>query len=110
MPTLDLLPRYLAKDGVVGVGEIGFDSGSPEEEHAFAVQLELAAEHGLPALVHTPHRDKVTGTTRSLSLVDESRVDPSHVVIDHLNELTVREVADRKQLNSAPNALRQEPR
>ncbi|MEV0742228.1 TatD family hydrolase [Streptomyces sp. NPDC050549] len=94
VPTLDLLPRYLVKDGVVGVGEIGFDSGTPEEEYAFAAQLELAAEHGLPALVHTPHRDKVTGTARSLALIAGSRLHPSYAVIDHLNELTVGQVAD----------------
>src|ERR671921_1674434 len=48
---LDLLPRFLAKDGVVAVGEIGFDAMTAEEEKAFARQLELAGEHGLPALV-----------------------------------------------------------
>ncbi|SCD49062.1 hypothetical protein GA0115246_102402 [Streptomyces sp. SolWspMP-sol7th] len=53
-PVLDLLGRYLVKDGVVGVGETGFDTGTAAEEHAFARQLELAVEHGLPALVHTP--------------------------------------------------------
>jgi len=38
---LDLLPRYLAKDGVVAVGEIGYDSMTPEEDTALARQLEL---------------------------------------------------------------------
>jgi hypothetical protein len=51
--------------------------------------LELAKEHGLPALVHTPHRDKVTGTKRSLALVREVGIDEELVVIDHLNELTL---------------------
>ncbi|MGW0536615.1 TatD family hydrolase [Streptomyces sp. NPDC003032] len=91
---LDLLPRYLAKDSVVAVGEIGFDSGTPEEEKAFAAQLELARDHGLPALVHTPHRDKAAGTARSLELVAASGIDPGRVVMDHLNEVTVAPVAD----------------
>ncbi|HEX5997519.1 MAG TPA: TatD family hydrolase [Jiangellales bacterium] len=86
---LDVLPRYLAKDGVVAVGEIGFDSLTPEEERAFAQQLELAAEFDLPALVHTPHRDKVAGTRRSLELVAASPVPAERVLIDHLNETTV---------------------
>ena len=59
---LELLPRYLEKDGVVAVGEIGFDDMTAEEERAFAAQLELAREFDLPALVHTPHRDKKRGT------------------------------------------------
>ncbi|MGA5129488.1 TatD family hydrolase [Streptomyces olivoreticuli] len=92
-PVIDLLPRYLAKDGVVAVGEIGFDNGTPAEERAFAAQLALAVEHGLPALVHTPHRDKAGGTARSLAVVADSGIDPSYVVLDHLNEVTVDEVA-----------------
>ncbi|MEU2395635.1 TatD family hydrolase [Streptomyces sp. NPDC007369] len=93
-PVLDLLPRYLAKDGVVAVGEIGYDTVTEAEDHAFAVQLGLAAEFGLPALVHTPHRDKAGGTARSLAVVRESGIDPGMVVLDHLNEVTVAEVHD----------------
>ncbi len=90
---LPLLPRYLAKDRVVAVGETGYDSMTAEEDEVFAAQLQLAREHGLPALVHTPHRDKVTGTRRSLDVVKESGIDPGMVVLDHLNEPTVGEVA-----------------
>ena len=88
-PVLDLLPRYLAKDGVVAVGEVGFDSMTEAEEHAFSRQLELALEAGLPALVHTPHRDKLAGTRRTLDLVEAAGMRPEHVLVDHLNELTV---------------------
>ncbi|KOX23972.1 hydrolase TatD [Saccharothrix sp. NRRL B-16348] len=91
---LDVLPRYLAKDGVVAVGEVGYDSMTPEEDEVFARQLELAVRHGLPALVHTPHRDKAAGTARTLDLVRESGLPPERVVVDHLNEMTVRAVAD----------------
>jgi uncharacterized protein len=91
---LDLLPRYLAKDGVVAVGEVGFDSMTPEEEKAFEQQIQLAAEHDLPVLVHTPHRDKVAGTRRTLELVAASGLSPGRFVVDHLNEVTVAMVAD----------------
>src|SRR3954447_15283203 len=92
-PVLDLLPRYLAKDGVVAVGEIGYDSMTPEEDEAFAAQLALAIEHELPALVHTPHRDKARGTARTLAVVRESGLEPGRVALDHLNEVTVGAVA-----------------
>ena len=93
-PVLDVLPRYLAKDGVVAVGEVGYDSMTPEEDEAFARQLELAVRHDLPALVHTPHRDKAAGTARTLDLVRESGLAPERVLVDHLNETTVRAVAE----------------
>ena len=89
---LDVLPRYLAKDGVVAVGEVGFDSMTVEEEKAFVRQLELAVEFALPAMVHTPHRDKEQGTRRTLELVADSGLAPGMVVVDHLNEVTVEEV------------------
>jgi predicted metal-dependent TIM-barrel fold hydrolase len=91
---LDLLPRYLAKDGVVAVGEVGYDSMTADEDEVFAAQLALAVEHDLPALVHTPHRDKQRGTQRSLDVVKESGIEYGRVVIDHLNEVTVSLVAD----------------
>ncbi|GAA0594243.1 hydrolase TatD [Kribbella sandramycini] len=91
---LALLPRYLAKDGVVAVGEVGYDSMTPAEDEVFAEQLALAVRFGLPALVHTPHRDKATGTTRTLDVVRESGIPAEHVVVDHLNEVTVEEVAN----------------
>ncbi|HEX6872851.1 MAG TPA: TatD family hydrolase [Micromonosporaceae bacterium] len=90
---LDVLPRYLAKDGVVAVGEIGYDSMTADEDEVFAAQLGLAVEFDLPALVHTPHRDKARGTQRSLDVVKESGIDPGRVVLDHLNEMTVAMVA-----------------
>jgi predicted metal-dependent TIM-barrel fold hydrolase len=88
------LPRYLAKDRVVAVGEVGYDSMTPEEDEVFAHQLELARRHELPALVHTPHRDKEAGTRRTLDVVRESGIAPQRVVVDHLNELTVDLVAE----------------
>jgi len=89
VPVLDVLERYLVKDGVVAVGEVGFDSMTAEEESAFRRQLELAGEHDLPVLVHTPHRDKLAGTRRTLELVAESGLPPERVLVDHLNETTV---------------------
>jgi uncharacterized protein len=89
---LALLPRYLAKDGVVAVGEIGYDAMTPAEDEALRAQFDLAREFELPALVHTPHRDKAAGTHKTLQLVEETGVAPETVLIDHNNELTVKEV------------------
>lgn len=86
---LELLPRYLSKDRVVAVGEVGFDEMTPAEEEAFMVQLELATRFNLPVLVHTPHRDKKRGTERSLALIKESGFPEERILIDHNNEETL---------------------
>ena len=94
VPVLDEIPRYLIKEGVVAVGEIGYDSMTPAEDEAFSRQLELAREYSLPAMVHTPHREKLAGTRRTLDVVRESGVAPGMVVVDHLNETNVQMVKD----------------
>jgi predicted metal-dependent TIM-barrel fold hydrolase len=86
---LELMPRYLEKDTVVAVGEIGYDDMTVAEERVFAAQLEMAVAFDLPALVHTPHRDKKRGTERSLALVKEVGIPEERVLIDHNNEETL---------------------
>lgn len=93
-PVLAELPRYLVKDQVVAVGEIGYDSMTPAEDHAMEVQLQLAADHGLPALVHTPHRDKLEGLRRTIDVVRGSALGTGRALLDHLNESTVKEAKD----------------
>lgn len=85
---LAVLPRYLDKDGVVAVGEVGYDAMTPAEDRAFEAQLALAQEFALPVMVHTPHRDKVAGTRRSLDVVRASGTPDGLVLVDHNNELT----------------------
>ncbi len=88
------IPRYLLKDGVVAVGEVGYDSMTPEEDEVFAAQLQMAREAELPVLVHTPHRDKLAGTRRTLDVVRESGLPAGRVLVDHLNETNVALVRD----------------
>lgn len=91
---IEMLPRFLAKDGVVAVGEIGFDDQTDAEQDCFARQVELARTFNLPVLVHTPHRDKKQGTIRSLALVRSLGFPEERVLIDHNNEETLPIVLD----------------
>ena len=93
--TMDLLPRYASKEGVVAIGEIGFDDMTDLEEKYFNLQLDLAKKLDMLVLVHTPHRNKKEGTLRSMDICEEHGLDPSKVIIDHNNEETVKDVLDR---------------
>lgn len=92
---MELLPGFALKEGVVGIGEIGFDEQTAAEEKYFRLQLDLAKELNLPVQVHTPHRDKKKGTSRSMDICLEHGLDPEWVIMDHNNEETVKEVLDR---------------
>jgi hypothetical protein len=92
---MDILPRFLLKEGVVALGEIGYDEQSAAEDKYFRAQLELAKELAIPVMIHTPHRDKKRGTTRSMDVCLEHGLAPSSVIVDHNNEETVRETLER---------------
>jgi len=92
---MQLIPRFALKEGVVAIGEIGYDEQSALEDKYYRLQLEVAKKLELPVMIHTPHRDKKRGTTRSMDVCDEHGLDPRMVVVDHNNEETVRETLDR---------------
>lgn len=92
---MEILPLFLGKERVLGVGEIGYDEQTALEDKFFRLQLELAKETDSLIQVHTPHRDKKRGTTRSMDVVEELKINPYTVIIDHNNEETVKEVLNR---------------
>lgn len=92
---MEILPLFIYKEGVVGIGEIGFDDQTAAEEKYYRLQLELARQAHLPVQIHTPHRDKKKGTRRSMDIAIEHGLDPYMVIVDHNNEETVKEVLDR---------------
>ena len=92
---MEILPLFIMKEGVVGIGEIGFDDQTAAEEKYYRLQLELAKETDLPVQIHTPHRDKKRGTRRSMDVAIEHGLSPDTVIVDHNNEETVKEVLDR---------------
>ncbi|MFK8080617.1 MAG: TatD family hydrolase [Granulosicoccus sp.] len=92
---MQILPRFALKEKVVAIGEIGYDEQTALEDKYFRAQLELSKELALPVLVHTPHRDKKSGTLRSMDVCEEHNIDPGWVIVDHNNEETIDEVLDR---------------
>ena len=92
---MELLPLYACKEGVVAIGEIGYDEMTEAEDKYFRLQLDLAKELDLPVMIHTPHRNKKAGTSHSMDVCLEHGLDPSQVIVDHCNEQTVQEVLDR---------------
>jgi len=74
---MELLPLYICKEGVVGIGEIGFDDQSKAEEKYLRLQALLALEADLPIQIHTPHRDKKQGTIRTMDVLEDLGVPPT---------------------------------
>jgi predicted metal-dependent TIM-barrel fold hydrolase len=91
---LEILPRFAFKEGVVAIGEIGYDEISAAEERAYVWQLEFARKHDMVVMVHSPHRDKKRGIQRSIAVAKDVGLPMGKLVIDHNNEETVQDVLD----------------
>ena len=74
---MEILPEFATKEGVVAIGEIGFDEQTALEEKYFRLQLDLARDLDLPVMIHTPHRDKKRGASRSMDIIIEHRLSPT---------------------------------
>ncbi len=94
---IELLPEFLDKPNVLGVGEIGLNKNSKNEMAILEAQIALAVEYDRLILVHTPHlEDKLKGTRLILdALRRNGNVNPERVLIDHVEEHTVGLVLDR---------------
>ncbi|HEY8551501.1 MAG TPA: TatD family hydrolase, partial [Vicinamibacterales bacterium] len=94
---IDLIPQFLNRPGVLGIGEIGLNKNSRNELAVLEMHVDLAARYQQLILVHTPHlEDKLKGTKLILDVLKaDSRIAPERVIIDHVEEHTVELVLDR---------------
>ena len=91
-----LIPEFLTRKNVLGIGEIGLNKNSRNELRVLEMQVELAAKFDQLILVHTPHlEDKLKGTRLILDVLrNDPRIRPERVIIDHVEEHTVELVLD----------------
>jgi predicted metal-dependent TIM-barrel fold hydrolase len=86
----------LNKPNVLGIGEIGLNKNTPNEATIFQEHVDLATRTNELMLIHTPHlEDKYKGTRMIIDMLKgDKRVDPARVLIDHVEEHTVRLALD----------------
>ncbi len=94
---LTLIPEFLDKPNVLGIGEIGLNKNSRNELEILEEHLALAADREQLVLVHTPHlEDKLKGTRLIIDAIKQNgRLEPGRVLIDHVEEHTVQIVLDQ---------------
>ena len=91
-----LIPDFLDRPTVLGIGEIGLNKNSRNELAVFEKQLALAADRDLLVLIHTPHlEDKLKGTRLTLDAIAANpKLRPERILIDHVEEHTIKMVLD----------------
>jgi predicted metal-dependent TIM-barrel fold hydrolase len=91
-----LIPEFLKKPNVLGIGEIGLNKNTANEATIFQEHVDLAMKTNELILIHTPHlEDKFKGTHMIIDMLkNDARVKPERVLIDHVEEHTVRLAKD----------------
>lgn len=91
-----IIPKFLARPNVLGIGEIGLNKNSRNEMKVLEMHVDLAARHNQMILVHTPHlEDKLKGTRLIVDVLkSDKRIQPGRCIIDHVEEHTVQMVLD----------------
>lgn len=91
-----LLPEFLDRPEVLGVGEIGLHKCTKNEITTLQEVINLGLKRNEQLLFHTPHlEDKYKGTRIILDILRaDPRVDRSRVCIDHCEEHTIRQVLE----------------
>ena len=91
-----VIPDYLDRPNVLGIGEIGLNKNTRNEATVFQEHVDLAMKTNELMLIHTPHlEDKYKGTRMIIDMLKgDRRVNPERVLIDHVEEHTVRLALD----------------
>ena len=93
---LAMIPEFLDRPNVLGIGEIGLNKNSRNEISVFEKHVDLAVRREQLILVHTPHlEDKLKGTRLIVDILrNDRRITPGKVLIDHVEEHTVKLALD----------------
>ncbi|MBS7248252.1 MAG: TatD family hydrolase [Candidatus Freyarchaeota archaeon] len=93
-PDVQSVFEYMKKavEGCVAVGEVGLELATNAELEVLRNQLKLSKEEDLPAIIHTPRKEKRAITAKIIDVLRE--IDYFNVVIDHVNFENIDLVAD----------------
>jgi predicted metal-dependent TIM-barrel fold hydrolase len=86
---IDMLPEYLKRQGVVGIGEIGYENFTEEETHILRRQLQVARQAGVPVVIQAPTKRKAHAVGLSLQLCEEAGIERKHILVKGLDEETL---------------------
>jgi len=89
---LKKLPDYLKEKKVVGLGEIGLDTGNEHELWLFKEQLAIARQFNMPIIMHTPTpRQPQTPevTPQIIDVLKQEHFPLEKAVLDHSGKNTI---------------------
>jgi uncharacterized protein len=96
----DLIPKYMKRDRVVGIGEIGLEPRSEtcpdlqKQEEIVKFFLKIAKDYDKTVLFHTPPTDRLKWVERYFKLIDDANLNTQKVIISHVDSSILKMVTD----------------
>jgi predicted metal-dependent TIM-barrel fold hydrolase len=97
LDAVEAMKKYLDRERVVAVGELGYNLINDLEEEVFVKQMDIAADKDMLMTVHLPHNNKPEGMRRIeriLSSEQGKRYNRNKILVDHNVEETIEKTLE----------------
>ena len=92
LQALEAMKKYLDRERVVAIGEIGYNLINDLEEEVMVKQMDIATEKDMLMTVHLPHKNKPEGMRRIARILggeNGKRYTTHKILVDHNEEETI---------------------
>ena len=94
----EAMKKYINRERVVAIGEIGYNLINDLEEELFIKQMDLASEKDMLMTIHLPHTNKLEGMTRMENILlgsnNNNRYNRKKILVDHNVEETIEKTLE----------------
>ena len=90
------MSKYLDRERVVAIGEIGYNLINDLEDEIFQLQLEIAVKKKMLIMIHLPHVNKKEGIQRTCTVLKNKNLLAlsNKILIDHNTEETIEKTLE----------------
>jgi predicted metal-dependent TIM-barrel fold hydrolase len=96
LDALEAMSKYLDRERVIAIGEIGYNLINDLEDELFQLQLNIAVEKEMLTMIHLPHVNKKDGIERTKSVLKNKNLLglSNKILIDHNTEETIEKTLE----------------
>jgi predicted metal-dependent TIM-barrel fold hydrolase len=94
LDAIEAMKKYLDRERVVALGEIGYNLINDLEEEVMVKQMDIAAEKDMLMTVHLPHNNKPEGMRRMEAVLNGKSYNRQKILVDHNVEETIEKTLE----------------
>ena len=97
LDAIEAMKKYLDRERVVALGEIGFNQINDLEEEVFVKQMDIAADKDMLMTIHLPHNNKPEGMRRIEQILNNEQgkhYTRDKILVDHNVEETTEKTLE----------------